>query len=295
MYITMLGSTALALLQQEQDAALMGMTSRGAYLRLGCGWVIFLSTETPHGPLTLNLYGGLAPLAGQPHGATAHIQDGNIFFSEANVRLQTGQAAVWEPAPRPAQWLAADERTARLGTAMRLAMERKPDGSASLAALIVEDAPAPGAGTGFWRARLRSLRKSLVNGRTELIIQAMEPLLGYGNGLTPAGDDLALGLLLALRRWGDVICPGLDSAHLSQACLPLAYQKTTTLSANLIECAAGGLADERLILALDGLVSGAPEAAACAAMLAEWGHSSGLDALTGMALAVMAGAERGGI
>jgi hypothetical protein len=71
---------------------------------------------------------------------------------------------------------------------------------------------------------------------------------------------------------------------LNQRVIDLAYQRTTTLSANLIACAAHGEADERLINAVDGIVTGTPSHAACVECVLGWGHSSGLDALIGMAL-----------
>jgi hypothetical protein len=70
------------------------------------------------------------------------------------------------------------------------------------------------------------------------------------------------------------------NALLSEAAL----QRTTLLSANLVACAAQGEADERLITALDGLVTGAIPAQACAEALAVWGHSSGLDSMIGQGL-----------
>jgi hypothetical protein len=60
--------------------------------------------------------------------------------------------------------------------------------------------------------------------------------------------------------------------------------KTTTVSANLIDCAARGQADERLIRALDGIETGELSALECAHALGSWGNTSGLDALIGMGL-----------
>jgi hypothetical protein len=61
-----------------------------------------------------------------------------------------------------------------------------------------------------------------------------------------------------------------------------AYRDTTTLSANLIECAALGLADERLIQANDYLAVGNFQLPEISSGLLSWGNSSGVDALVGM-------------
>ena len=59
----------------------------------------------------------------------------------------------------------------------------------------------------------------------------------------------------------------------------------TTISANLIECAIDGQGDERLIAAGDSIIVGSTAIDECVAGLLDWGSSSGIDALIGMALA----------
>lgn len=145
--------------------------------------------------------------------------------------------------------------------------------------------------TNGWLANFPSplyhqLGQSLAASSVPAITAAIVPFLGLGRGLTPSGDDLTCGLLLTLNRFGAALAPQVDCAALNAAVLPQAYARTTLLSANLIECASRGQADERLLTALDGLMSGKPEAVSCAALLAGYGNSSGLDALAGMALAI---------
>ena len=65
-----------------------------------------------------------------------------------------------------------------------------------------------------------------------------------------------------------------------------AYGRTTTLSANLIECAARGLADERLVACLDWIMTGVGEFNEIAAGVLGWGSDSGTAALAGMGIAV---------
>jgi hypothetical protein len=114
-------------------------------------------------------------------------------------------------------------------------------------------------------------------------------LLGKGRGLTPSGDDVVIGLLLAINRWQAASWEAEHLARFNRAVVEAAYGKTTRLSANLIECAARGEADERLIGLVDGVFGGAPDQATCAAYMLGWGGSSGIDALVGIALAVVTG------
>ena len=107
--------------------------------------------------------------------------------------------------------------------------------------------------------------------------RSIGPATATINWTLPAGS-------VTTRRWGQVCCLHLDSAAICSALLERAYAHTTTLSANLIECASRGQTDERLVETLDGLLCGDPDAPACARRLQSWGHSSGVAALVGMIL-----------
>jgi hypothetical protein len=104
--------------------------------------------------------------------------------------------------------------------------------------------------------------------------------------LTPAGDDFLLG-----------ICYGL---FMAQSRLPKfqqpagkmlsdkVSQRSTLISANLVECAAAGEVDERLGAAFQAvLYSQEPVGPAIDGILS-WGSSSGMDATAGMALLLSA-------
>jgi hypothetical protein len=124
------------------------------------------------------------------------------------------------------------------------------------------------------------------------LIAALVDGLGRGPGLTPAGDDLVLGFLLALNRWGDRLHSYLPQEQINRALVEAAHQSTTALSASLIGCAAHGLADERLVLALDGLVSGNLAEDLIVDHLLGWGHTSGAAALQGMGLVAGLGEKK---
>jgi hypothetical protein len=96
---------------------------------------------------------------------------------------------------------------------------------------------------------------------------AVGALAGLGSGLTPAGDDVLLGVLFALwiwfpqRSWIDLI-------------VETAVPRTTTLSAAFLRAAAAGEAT----IHWHDLVNGHHEAVANILAI---GHSSGADAWTG--------------
>ena len=270
-----IGSNAFELLTQAREAQVWGATSRGVFLHLPSGWVVFLSAEPFRGPLTLNLCGRehhveLPPaLEAAVRGTAIEICAGEIHFNSLDLTIIFEPASSWSAPHLPD---APPERlTQRLQRLEKVIQGMQKADSCQLSAI--------------------SFQQSVVDDHTcALDIQALTgeltENLGLGAGLTPAGDDLALGFLLAANRWKGLLCPGLDLRPVNHEIQHAAYARTSTLSANLIECATQGQADERLILALDGIITGQPEPETCISYLSGWGSSSGAWALQGMALAI---------
>jgi len=264
--ITSLGAIARRAIAQAQDATVWGVTSRGIFLHLSSGWVIFLSNEQFRGPLTLNsnlssrLFQNLRP------GLTVNICSNRLIFNTLEIEVDTDSAVIWSAlAPRTVSPASLAGRFDRLKSIYRKVRAARGD---TLSGKLLSD--------------------SMIAGRPAIsrITTALENYLGLGEGLTPAGDDLVLGFLLAINRWGDLLYHDLDVHKINIAIQQAAYQKTNTLSANLIECASLGQADERLVLALDGILTGEPDPETCITHLLSWGHTSGANALTGMKLAI---------
>ena len=110
--------------------------------------------------------------------------------------------------------------------------------------------------------------------------------LGAGRGLTPSGDDFVIGFLLAVNRYkASFWCNG-DLESLNNGIVGAGYQKTTRLSANLIEMATWGESDERLVNAMDYIQGADYSQEKIARDIAGWGHSSGLAVLAGIAAAI---------
>jgi len=261
--ITNLGTIAQQILAQAQKGCVWGITSQGIYLHFQPGWVVFLSYEPYRGPLTLNICEETAPLYGLKPGLPVTVCNGNLDFDLPGLSICTEGATLWTVPPQV--------KVVSDCLAMhKLRLE-------SIYQQIRTNPNLPG-----WLLKL-----DVYNPREQSsIIFTLEGLMGLGPGLTPAGDDVVLGYLLALNRWGTLLNPDLELQEINPALRQAAYRKTSTLSANLIECATLGLADERLILALDGILTGEPDPDTCIACLSGWGNSSGVSALVGMALAL---------
>lgn len=291
-HVTRIGSIASRLVAGELEARVWGATSRGVFLHLASGWITYLSPEEIPGPLTLNLRGDTGRIKTIRNGEAARVSSQYIDFPESGLQIEVSQAVAWQATPPPHTPINLEECRARLKEVSRLVVNRPERASRTASPLfqsflvlsgLLEPADLPG-------NPLFPLLERLMKAREEKaarkLIECLEALLGMGGGLTPSGDDLSIGLLITLNRWGHQLEPELDIGSINKLITQAAYSRTTLLSANLIECAAQGQANQRLILSLDGMMTGVPDSERCAGLLAGWGNTSGLDALVGMGVVI---------
>ena len=139
------------------------------------------------------------------------------------------------------------------------------------------------------------LARALARGDWEDFAGAARDLAGLGQGLTPAGDDFLAGVLAALRFHGESSgAPLFPRQSLADLAGELAG-RTTPFSGFLLRCAARGLVAGPVGDWLAAAHGGeAAKAGRAVAALAGLGHSSGLDALSGMWLAVRTVTDTGG-
>ncbi|GAA3976163.1 hypothetical protein GCM10023085_68240 [Actinomadura viridis] len=116
-------------------------------------------------------------------------------------------------------------------------------------------------------------------------VEAAERIVGLGPGLTPSGDDILAGLLIALRLLGGAACPGGRAAWLADwlgaAVTADAGTRTTALAATLLHCAASGGAGAEVAAVLRAVAGHEPAGPAVRRLLAA-GHTSGADLATGV-------------
>ncbi|RME71221.1 MAG: DUF2877 domain-containing protein [Chloroflexi bacterium] len=152
----------------------------------------------------------------------------------------------------------------------------RPDSEAAMARQMGEQA-------GEAAARLSRSLATRTPG--DALAEAAARLAGLGNGLTPAGDDFLLGVMAALWLVG--------KGHLVPAIVAASAPRTTALSRAFLEAAGRGEFIEpwhRLVRAWQA--ENLPELAAAVEKVADFGASSGRDALAGFARTLQAGQER---
>jgi Protein of unknown function (DUF2877) len=124
------------------------------------------------------------------------------------------------------------------------------------------------------------------NGDLAGAVEIAEALVGLGPGLTPSGDDVLGGLLIALRLLGGVIPGGTRAVWLADwlgaAATSFAGERTTPLSATLLHCAARGQAAAEVAAVLHGFAGQEPVLPAIRKLLAT-GRNSGADLAWGLA------------
>jgi hypothetical protein len=108
-------------------------------------------------------------------------------------------------------------------------------------------------------------------------------VVGLGEGLTPSGDDLLVGLLAVLHVTGRLHTVLPPAQHLQF--LHTVSAGTLALSAEFLHCALEGDFAEPIACLVRSLFAPAPQGWRLhAASLAAVGHSSGIDAMVGMVL-----------
>lgn len=111
---------------------------------------------------------------------------------------------------------------------------------------------------------------------------AVAALIGQGCGLTPAGDDLVGGALVALRA----ARRHATAARLAHWALARARRHTSRISRAHLACAARGEGAEALHAFIAGLIAGRCPRGQALDRLDAIGHTSGWDAAAGAALAL---------
>ncbi len=138
-------------------------------------------------------------------------------------------------------------------------------------------------------SRVQRAMSTLVAGMRKLDLPTIKDgarqLAGLGSGLTPSGDDVLVGVLLALT-----IRPSPMTAPMRTALVTAAMGRTTRISDAYLEAAGRGEASEAWHRLLVVLPTGDPSVLLPAVRrVMAFGETSGADMLTGFVLALDAG------
>jgi hypothetical protein len=283
-HVIALGSAAKRVVAEPGDGKVLAVFGRAFYLEARAGLICLGPVSLGAGPLNL-LCANWRPGAVAP-GTPARLSSTDIRLARGAVFSLAG-ARDWRP-PLPPEWYLADLRCGLAALARAAARRAPPDGLGRLIpALVVGGRRAAADDTDSPLLRRAAAGASALAGWLVRDVGPPPPaqasvLIGLGPGLTPSGDDLIAGVLIALRALLRA-----DTAELLGAwALGLAATRTGTISSAHLAAAAVGEGPEPLHRALATICAG-DEAGLERAVdaVAGIGHCSGWDALAGVALA----------
>ena len=303
--VAVVGRSAASALTSESAWTVLAVFRRSLYCVSSRGSLFCLgAVALGAGPLNVLavLPTGFAwDSAGVATGTAATCKGGALVLGD-RLEFCVGNGRMWRPRHPPADWdpavlcrnldaLAAEtcRRSPTGGLAslipgVLVGRHEAPPVSES-ACLVVRTAAPAIAGLEAWLAA--AIPVGAAPARPTAVIAG---LVGFGPGLTPSGDDLLGGTMIALRAFG---WPEAADA-LASWLLPRARKRTNTISQAHLACAAAGEGAAALHDILTALCS--PETDGLGKYLdavEAVGHSSGWDALAGIALVVKVAAMHG--
>ncbi|MEX2160879.1 MAG: DUF2877 domain-containing protein [Anaerolineales bacterium] len=228
-----------------------------------------------NGPFSLVLTPGGFPTGVQADAQLLVFENG---FWLADWLIDAEKARPWDPTPN---WpsLAPPALSWANGIIQNLlAQHAKAD---SLARLILDplaSSPLPARIVQAAEQNVPLLYAGISDGDLAAITKAARGLAGMGPGLTPAGDDLLLGVMHGL--WASK--PAEEASRLSSAISSAAAPRTHALSAAWLTAGAHGEAAEPWHSLIDAIAAQNSAATEAAVMrILPTGHTSGADALGG--------------
>ena len=279
--ISIWGSHAQRFVERHASARVAAVFSRSLHLESEGDFACIGDPSIGRGPLNAVLdLGGWAELTTPPSppGKSASIVQGVIRIG--TMVLDTTGAERWHPTA----WPPAARRKGDLQALQRLqglAAEQAPrDGLARIVFDLMGDPCSALERVAL--PRVERLRAWIAARQS-----ALPPidLLGLGPGLTPSGDDVLCGMLVALHAvgWTDL------ARDLHAQIAKAAPSATSPISRAFLRAAAEGLGCEALHEAISAILEGHTEAlAGHIEALGRIGHTSGWDALGGAVLVLQA-------
>ena len=273
------GAHAERFCERHTSARVVAMFARSFHMAAGADFVCVGDRSIGRGPLNAIVDpAGWAWVAGHlPAGSEVRIGDGMMECDR--IALVTAVASSWLPPPWP-RHLVGETLSVALDDLERLAREKAPveglarvalSGAADLSATVLARLAGPRI------ARLRDWVGARLIGAMHKPVPL--DLVGLGPGLTPSGDDLLCGALVALHAIGQVALARDLYAVIGEA----ARFATSPLSAACLKAAAEGQSAESLHEAIVALLAHQSVAGPLEAV-AQIGHTSGWDALAGAVL-----------
>ncbi len=279
------GPIAHEVLSEDGELYVLAVFEQSFYLACPRGIVCVGTGEIGAGPINVELAGAMTPGSWAALGITQEIEgriEHGIPFITENLAIDLSTASIWSPPPPPA--FDPPRAGAGLQRLRALAQGRLPrDGLSRL--ILTGKATAGNAEAQMADGSIAELRAALpgVLAGTPIgdaLVRPATLLVGLGPGLTPSGDDVLGGIMLALSVTGRrELCDGIW-----EALVPELDALTVPVSAMHLSAAADGLASAAMHDLVNALLADADGLDQALRVASAAGHTSGWDTIAGLVL-----------
>lgn len=265
-----IGHIASETLSKQSKASICGVTSKGIFAITPSRDILFFTDQPYRGPLTINLHEGLSSLQSLSPNSPLSLSSNKVFFNRKQIEIQIlAKSQIWYP-----------PKLSKSTVTQKMLSTRSDEIEQRLKHRSINNTSA------HFSDLISTLSKGITSNEVDQLLEELKKLIGYGSGLTPSGDDFVCGFIIAARVWQDILLSGFPLHPFITGIQQIARQKTTSLSANLIACAAQGSADERVLNTLIWLHEGEGNLNQIIKELRSYGSSSGFDTLRGIIAAI---------
>lgn len=279
-----IGICAHESLKRNRSGEVIGITSKGIFLKLADQSIVFLSKDNFGNPLTINLH----PISQNPSltvGETFRIDDGFIQFEHSLTRIDTRSTAIWSSKKLVNSAIVLPNPSDAIAFLLNLRSRLTQP-----ILLLDEVLAVSGLSPDYHSSdiEVHSMLQHLKNHALSSPAECFAPVrffTGRGRGLTPSGDDLLLGWIYALGCWRGN--PAFDLPQLQDVLRRAIENRTTAISQSMIEAAMQGEIDQRLWQAFKMMVGVQPMEFSKIQNVLEWGSSSGIEVCAGMGLGIL--------
>ncbi len=280
--ISSIGALAAETITSADSGSIIGITSKGAFIRAG-DHIIFLTCADYRSPFNLTLSNADHRLTELQPGDLVVFRAGELYIPEARITIRTDTAEIWTP-PLPSPLKASlNEQMALAGQWIENFWRKDPEKGL----LFLANESGVQIDTEISNS-VRSLLEGIKQENFEKFMGGVRVLLGRGGGLTPSGDDLVTGFFLYHMRYDQSMGIVRQVIHdwLSQVTY-LAYETTTTISANRLAAARRGWSEDLFLRIIDALFDSTNKLdGRFFERLTCFGHSSGVDTFMGIYFAI---------
>lgn len=255
-------------LEQPRRGSVLATFPRSIYLDLNGAIVAVVARELLNGPLNIVL-AGPAPLFDQLALGSAVTASMDRLHIEGRPVIALSGASLWDPAITP--WT--PDQLPRVTQNLDILIGR-----------VMVEAPADHLAHPRIEHAMATVRSALAMRSPSELVVAAAGLAGLGGGLTPTGDDVLVGVLVALAA-----LPDRSAQELRTAVREGTVGRTTRISEAYLDAATRGEASEAwqtLLAALGG--DDRQSVVDAGRRILAFGETSGADMLTGFLLAMQA-------